>query len=347
MRRGLKLAFALLVILVGLVVVNKFVTDSETKPAAVSAPGGQIVETSAAELQVVDVPAADPDAAGAPIVLLHGLGGSGRWFDGMIDALSARHRVVVIDLIGHGGSGKPGSGYGIDNQAAAVSETLNELGVQNATIVGHSMGGLVATALAQRSSELADRVVLLGTPSDPGTSELPFGARLTGVPLIGEAAWRIRIDSLIRSTYEASFAPGFDFEAAFEDPGQVIADNRAMTHTSFTEGEAGGDDFLVGQSVASRLSQAGVPLLAILGEDDEMIDPAMAAESYRAVPGADVEVLPGVGHSPNVEAPGAVAKLTDAFAGSVPAVSQGPAGGAGGAGGGQNRPGTRSGGGDR
>lgn len=347
MRRGLKIAFGLVVIVVALVVVNKFVTDSETMPAGVSAPGGEIVETAVADLQVVDVPAADPGAQGAPIVLLHGLGGSGRWWDGMIDDLSARHRVVVIDLIGHGGSEKPGSGYGIDNQSAAVSEALNALGVQNATIVGHSMGGFVAAALAQQSSELADRIVLIGTPSEPGTSELPFGARLTGTPVIGEAAWRIRIDSLIRSGYESSFAPGFDFEAAFEDPGQVVADNRAMTYTAFTEAEDGGDQFVLDQSVASRLSQAGVPLLAIVGEGDEIIDPEMAIEAYRSVPGADVEILAGVGHSPNVENPERTAELIDAFAGRAPPSSPGPTGDASGAGGGQNRPGNRNGAGSR
>ena len=72
------------------------------------------------------------------------------------------HRVVRIDLIGHGGSEKPQSGYEIDSQAAAAAEALNSLGVQGATVVGHSLGGSVATSLAEQASELVDRIVLIG-----------------------------------------------------------------------------------------------------------------------------------------------------------------------------------------
>ena len=61
------------------------------------------------------------------------------------------HRVIRVDLLGHGGSDKPGAGYEMADQASAVAEALAELDVFGATVVGNSLGGTVATALAEQS----------------------------------------------------------------------------------------------------------------------------------------------------------------------------------------------------
>jgi len=76
----------------------------------------------------------------------------------MIPILARKHRVVAVDLLGHGGSEKPSSGYSIENQADLVAGVLGRLGVRNAEVVGHSLGGSVAVALTdpQRRAELAD-----------------------------------------------------------------------------------------------------------------------------------------------------------------------------------------------
>ena len=77
--------------------------------------------------------------------------------------LDREHRVVAVDLLGHGGSEKPDSGYSIPNQADLVAEALERLGVRHAEVVGHSLGGGVATALAERSPELVETVVIIDT----------------------------------------------------------------------------------------------------------------------------------------------------------------------------------------
>ena len=339
MRRALRFAFVALVCLVALAIVNALVLDSQTKPAEVTADGGSIETVSSVDLQVFDSPATGPGPEGAPIVLLHCFGCSSQWWNPILEALNERHRVIRIDLIGHGGSEKPQSGYEIEAQAAAAAEALNSLGVQGATVVGHSLGGIVATSLAEQASELADRVVLIGVPSESGEVSLPFTEKLTRTPLIGQAVWRLRLDGMIKRGYESAFAPGTDVSEVFpDDPDRVVDDNRAMTYDSFTSASEKADDFLEQQPIASRLAATGVPLMWIDGTEDQIIDSMAVAEEFHAVPGAITKLIDGVGHSPNVEAPEETAKLILDFAGVAPPVvaeqgggKQSKAGGNGGA----------------
>ena len=85
------------------------------------------------------------------LVLIHGLAGSTHWWDSVVPMLARSYRVIRIDLLGDGLSAKPaGGGYEITEQARRVGEALDRLGVKHAIVVGHSSGGLVATALAEQ-----------------------------------------------------------------------------------------------------------------------------------------------------------------------------------------------------
>ena len=315
MRRGLRITFGLLVILIALAIVNAFVLDGQRQSAKADAPGGEIVPVSSVDLQVIDQPATDTSRPeGEPIVLLHCFSCSSRWWDAMLPQLNEHHRVIRIDLIGHGGSEKPTSGYEIDAQGGAIAEALSQLGVQGATVVGHSLGGLVATSLAETASQLVDRVVLIATPADSDAVELPFISQVIGTPVVGEAAWRLRLDSMIRNGYGSAFASGFDAEGAFEDADRLVEDNRAMTYTSFAETESEAENYLDEQSLVTRLGATGVPTLAIEGAEDQILDPKATAASFGTLLGAEVKTLDGAGHSPNVELPAETAQLVLDFA---------------------------------
>ena len=319
MRRAFKLALLVLVVLIALGIVNALVLDNQTKPAEVTADGGKIETVSSVDLQVFDSPATGPGPEGAPIVLLHCFGCSSQWWNPILDTLNERHRVVRIDLIGHGGSEKPQSGYEIKTQAAAAAEALNSLGIQGATVVGHSLGGIVAASLAEQASELVDRVVLIGVPSESGEADLPLTEKLTRVPVLGQGLWRLRLDAMIKKGYQSAFAPGTDVSEVFPgDPDRVVEDNRAMTYDSFTSASAEAEDFLEEQPVASRLAATGVPLMWIDGTEDQVIDAMAVSEEFHAVPGAITKLIDGAGHSPNVEAPEETAKLILDFAGVAP-----------------------------
>jgi pimeloyl-ACP methyl ester carboxylesterase len=324
LRRGWKVAIGALAVLVLLLILNTIALDNETKGAETTIEGGELLELDGGEVQILEDPVTDPNPRLPPIVLVHCYACSLHWWDGMAPKLTdAGYRVIRIDLLGHGGSEKPASGYSIDAQASLVAQAMSEVEAEGAVVVGHSMGGSVATALAENSSELVDRVVIIDEASESGEGSLSLLARAQYVPVLGEALFRIGSvgpwsNSVIKSGYGQAFAPDYDLADGFPNPDQVVNDLEAMTYTSYDQAAAENEDFIEEQPLAERLTTAAVPVLAIFGSDDQIYDdPAVALEKYDQVPGAVTEMIEGAGHSPNVEAPEETAELVLDFAGEV------------------------------
>lgn len=307
MGRSAKIAIGVVLALAALLGVNALVTGAETKPAEVTVPGGRVVGLQGGALQVVDRGPRD----GSPIVLLHGFTAAIDWWDRMMPLLSREHRVVAVDLLGHGGSEKPASGYSMENQADLVAAALAGLGVRDATVVGHSMGGTVAIALAERSPRLVDRVVVSDTRSSTqDEGDLGLLPRLAFAPVIGEALWRIKPDFSVRDALEIGFAPGFEVPDAF------VEDVRRVTYSAYHSSSEASEDFTAETSLADRAAATGKPLLVIMGAEEQIIDDPRAtlARYASTVPGVRTELIAGAGHSPNVETPAATAALVLGFA---------------------------------
>jgi pimeloyl-ACP methyl ester carboxylesterase len=305
MRRGWKILIAVAAALVVLLGLNALVTGSETKSAEVTEPGGRILDLQGADLQVVE----RGPRAGSPIVLVHCFTCAINWWDGMIPRLARDHRVIAVDLLGHGGSEKPASGYSIENQADLVAEALGRLGVRNAEVVGHSLGGGVVVALAERSPQLVNRVVIVDTGPTHENGDLGLLAKLVFVPVIGDALWRIKPDFATRKGLEVAFAPGFDV------PDEFVEDVNGMTYTAYNRSARDSQDYADEESLDQRMKESGKPLLVIMGAEEQIIDdPAARLAEYRAtVPGAQTRLIQGAGHSPNVEKPAETAALVLAF----------------------------------
>jgi pimeloyl-ACP methyl ester carboxylesterase len=274
------------------------------------------MQLSGGSLQVLDTPSKTerPDR-GIPVVLLHCYTCSLRWWDRVAPLLADRHRVVRFDLLGHGGSDKPAEGYDVDRQADLVAEALGQLGIEGALVVGHSLGGSVATALAQRHSELVDRVGLLGVPPDESFADLGLLASLARAPVLGEALWRITPRFMLRSGTSVAFADGYDTSTGFDDSDQPVDDLRAMTYSAFNKWHDAFDNWNETLGLNRRLAGANVPALILLGTEDEAIDVDGAEPVFReTVPAGRVRLMDGVGHSPNVEAPEETAALLASFA---------------------------------
>ena len=321
MKTRWKVLIGLGVVVLALLGLNTIVLNQQTKAADVTVDGGQIVNLPGGDVQVLDVPA-PTDATGAPIVLIHCYLCSLEWWDELVPLLTENHRVIRIDLLGHGGSEKPSSGYSIPEQAGLVAGALSELDVQGAVVVGQSLGSAVAVALAEQSSQLVDRVVAMNQAPTNDSGGLPFLARLAYTPVLGQAMYRLTPDFAIRSNFGEAFAPDFEPSEEFEDD-VIIPGYRAMTYTSFKEVPAELEDYRDEESLASRMTSAVVPLLVVLGSEDQVVDTPEAEEDWSAVPGVQLEVLDGVGHSPQVEAPEETARLiVDFAADAAPVVTQ-------------------------
>lgn len=324
MRRATKIALAAIAVVAVVLILNALAVSRQTKEAETTADGAEIVETSIGGLQVLE----EGNPQGSPIALVHCYACSLQWWDRLAPLLSGDHRVIRVDLLGHGGSDKPRAGYGIEDQARGVAEALAEVGVERATVVGHSLGATVAAALAVQSPELAPRVVSIDQAPNDDYGDLSFAARLGYRPVIGEAInrfARIAPASLVEDQYQQAFAPDFSISTGFDNPDQVVDDLRAMTYTAYTDAAEAGDDYTDEEPLDERLAAAGVPLLVIFGAEDQIYDAEEAIAPFREIPGARAELIEGAGHSPNVEAPDQVAELIREFA--TPPRSSPPFGG--------------------
>jgi pimeloyl-ACP methyl ester carboxylesterase len=300
-RRRLLIASAVLVAVVGSLLVNAELVTRQSAEASgnptLSLDGGNIYVRQDGPL---DAPA---------LVLIHGLAASTRSWDALVPLLISSHRVIRIDLLGHGRSAKPaGGGYGMPEQGRRVAEAMDRLGVEHAAVVGHSTGGVVATALAEQRPDLVTSLVLVDTAPDlKAFRSSGFVGGLLYKPVIGQLLWRLRTDSLVRNAASTAFSrPGY------EVPQAVVDDARGMTYHAFTATSRAGDDYVTQRALPARLMPLGKPLLVIFGEEDRRWRSSSAAE-YRAVAGAEVELLPGVGHSPIMEDPPRTAALLLAF----------------------------------
>jgi pimeloyl-ACP methyl ester carboxylesterase len=306
MGRRLKIGIAAVLALLALLVLNMLLVDGKTEGAEVTEPGGRIFKLDGGDLQVAE----HGPRTGSPVVLIHCFSCAMNWWDGMVPLLERGHRVITVDLLGHGGSEKPGSGYTPENQAKVIAEALERLEVTNATVAGHSLGGSVGVALTEQNPELVARLAIIDMPPDGSYGDLGFIAGLAFQPLIGQALWQIKPDFSIRQGLEVAFAPGYDVPDAF------VEDVKRMTYSSYDDSPGGNEDFFDAESLDQRMNATGKPLMVLMGAEEQVVnDPQRALDQYASSdPGAQTHLIPGAGHSPNVERPAQTAKLVRAFA---------------------------------
>jgi pimeloyl-ACP methyl ester carboxylesterase len=303
MRRGWKIAIGAGTALVVLILLNSLILDRETKPAGVTEPEGEIVSVGGGELEVVE----QGPRSGSPIVLIHCFTCAINYWNGMIPMLAREHRVIAVDLLGHGGSEKPSSGYSVPDQANVIAEVLAKLDVRRAEVVGHSLGGPVAIALAEQSPELVSSLVAIDSIPDTSYGDVGFIGELVFTPILGEALWRIKPDFSIRDGLEVAFAPGFQV------PDEFVEDVKRMTYSAYDDSHDAYDSYTGEEPLPQRGAALGLPLLSIMGAEEQIAsDPGEALAAYRAA-GAQTELIAGAGHSPNVEKPAESAALVLRF----------------------------------
>ncbi|MEU1434183.1 alpha/beta fold hydrolase [Streptomyces sp. NPDC005786] len=235
------------------------------------------------------------------LLLIHGSAASARSWAAMVPLLAASHRVIRIDLPGHGLSSEPAGGdYETLAQGRAVGTALDRLGVEQAVVVGHSSGGYTATALAEQRPGLVTALVLINT----GPSLDAFIPPEASEP-IGLSQWP-PTDEQIRQLASTGFREGYEI------PQDLVDEVRGMTRRAFTTSMQASLAYLSRQALPGRLAALGMPLRVIFGDQDRRWRPSSAA-SYRAVPGAEIEWLPGAGHTPILEDPPRTAALLLAF----------------------------------
>jgi pimeloyl-ACP methyl ester carboxylesterase len=296
----MKIALVILALIAAALAANTLVVDSRTRPA-MARSGGRIVDTPVVAANVAEV------GAGPAIVMIHGFGAAIDWWDEIAPALATDHRVVRIDLIGHGGTAAPASGYTIPRQAELVAAVLDRLGVDRVTVIGHSMGGEVATALAERNPARIAAMILIDSPPTAGTTfTIMTDAAMT--PVLGELLSHFETNEAIRRGLAQGFAPGFPV------PEKFAADLEQLTYTAFRSAHEESIAYRAAKPTNERLAALTPvpPLLALTGTEDAIVPPEHA-KYFAQVPGAKVVMIEGAGHSPMVEKPARTLELIRGF----------------------------------
>ena len=249
------------------------------------------------------------------VVLVHGFACSMHWFDQVTAGLVAEHRVIRVDLLGHGCT-SAATNLDAEAQARAMSGVLDRLGTNNATTVGHSFGADVVLAMARRTDQ-ATRVVIIAQAPDYDCSRLPPIAFLPVLPALATLTHRLTPPWTTRISSRVGFAPAHHaargFDEGSDDLQRVALDRAAMHPRMYRTVLADRRARLAALPLDAQIRDLGLPVLAILGGRDRLYPSAPTAARYRAA-GARVVVIDDAGHSVNVQRPTEVAELIRNFA---------------------------------
>lgn len=253
---------------------------------------------------------------GETLLLIHGMAGSSHTWREVMPRLARSYRVVAPDMLGHGQSGKPRTDYSLGAFAVWLRDFLDELGIDDVTIVGHSLGGGIAMQFLYQHPEYCRRLVLIssgGLGPDVGwvlrLLSAP-GAELV-LPIIAPspvltAGNKVRswlTSAGLRSPRAAEIWSAY---SSFADPPTRQAFLKTLRSVVDYRGQA--------VCALSRLQlRSELPSLAIWGERDEIIPVRHAHDAQSVRPGNRLEILPDVGHFAHVEAPNQVIDLIEDF----------------------------------
>lgn len=109
----------------------------------------------------VDINLAVWEGAGTPVICIHGITANCRCWDVVASALSPAHRIMAMDLRGRGGSGRPSHGYSLEHHIEDIKSFMENMGLDRAVIMGHSLGAFISLVFGAECPDLVDRIVLV------------------------------------------------------------------------------------------------------------------------------------------------------------------------------------------
>jgi pimeloyl-ACP methyl ester carboxylesterase len=248
--------------------------------------------------------------SGSPVILIHGLMDSALNWSKNIDALAESYRVWAIDLIGFGFSSRVTEPtYSLKYFARTVREFMDAQGIERASIVGHSLGGAVALELAYDDPARVDKLVLIA----PGTYlvNIPVALNLAArVPYVPRA--------LVGMAVTSNHARMSAWRNALGNPDRLDPkEARKYARPLRVKGTA---DALVAMAASPResdlpagLSQIAARTLILWGDKDIAVPVEHGEYHERRLPNAEFVILEGAGHTPQVEYPDVVNRLTLEF----------------------------------
>jgi pimeloyl-ACP methyl ester carboxylesterase len=255
--------------------------------------------------------------SGPPIVLIHGmLNSSSHWRQVALN-LAREHTVIAPDLIGHGDSAAPRGDYSLGAHAASIRDLLAAIGIDRATIVGHSLGGGVAMQFFYQFPQRVERLALISsgglgrevtptlrTAALPGVSPLlALTIRPRLVEAFAQVGARLRDRGVGAGVYVQAAARALR-------PLQSAGARDAFLHTLRSVIDVHGQRV----SATDRLYLLeALPTLIVWGERDNTIPLAHGRAAHAAIPHSSFRTLPRAAHFPHLEDPDGLSELLREF----------------------------------
>jgi pimeloyl-ACP methyl ester carboxylesterase len=234
------------------------------------------------EVQVAEL------GTGRPVLLLHG-GAGPMSVAGFAQLFASHHPVRVLTPThpGFGGTPRPDALNSVSRLAQVYARLLDELDLQDVTVVGNSIGGWIASELALVDRHRLGRLVLVDAA----------GITVEGHPVAD--VFHLTMDEVAKRSYHTPAAFPINLAAMSDQQKAGMAANRATL--AVYSGPSMGDDTLRG-----RLHGIDLPTLALWGASDRIVDPDYGRAWAAAIPGAEFELIPQAGHLPQIETPDAL-----------------------------------------
>jgi YbgC/YbaW family acyl-CoA thioester hydrolase len=258
----------------------------------------------AARIAVQDVElTVDVRGSGAAVLFVHGFPFDRTMWRHQLAGLS-RWKRVAPDLRGVGESSAPGDGYSIVRYADDLIGVLDALEIDRAVVCGLSMGGYIAFELMRRYAARVSALVLCDTRPEADTADGRRGR---------EELIQLALERGAEAVGER-LLPRLLAAATFTDQPEVVEQYREMTRRVSVPGMVGALRAMRERpDSTSSLGQIRVPTLVIVGSEDQVSPPAVAEAMVRAIPGAELALVPGAGHLAPLEQPLVTSRALEGF----------------------------------
>ena len=241
---------------------------------------------------------------GMPLVFLHAFPFNRTMWEPQLTALSSRFRVVTVDLRGHGESDAPLWRYTLDLFADDVSGLLDHLSIQQAVLIGLSMGGYLIFSFYRRYADRVKGLVLADTRAEPDSPE--------------QTAWRFRLAQRVyqegAGAVAAEMLPKLLAPTSYQTNPALVQKVRAIMVDSQISGIVGDLMAISERSDAvPLLSTITCPTLVLVGEMDALTTPAENKRIADGISGARFQIIPSAGHLSNLEQPEVFSEAVRSF----------------------------------
>ena len=245
---------------------------------------------------------------GRPLVVLNGFGAtSADWDPSFIDRLASSNELILLNNRGIGGSTDDRQPFDIAKLAADAAHVIEALGIERASVMGWSMGGFIAQALALNYADRVDKLVLLST--DSGGIEADLASRDVWSELVDTSGTpNEQARRLFFLLFPADVAGVF-----YREFGDIVAATRAQLSPELLNRQAEAMDAWHQNGVASQLREICVAVLIATGTEDIVIPASNALKLVNAIPGAWLAQFPHGGHAFIAQYPRALADLINSF----------------------------------